>query len=249
MRFSHMDLEPRQHRLDLVCSEITLQRWACSLNLPISESQPDFFYVSRSHELKLKQYIWGMLTLCRQQSSCFHLDILKTRSSTEDKSPVFIQDVDKKNHHQNLKTIMTKTNLWNQSPTYKHIIRSGWDCCCCQVKMLVSSRLLSRSLQLIPDSIAKSRPKATAIQTSPPIELMVFINPPMRAFTDAVTLSHHFIFVEMDRAKTHTRAKKRQKGEKMARLRLRERWENEAPEREGGKEGEGREVAEVLIYL
>lgn len=122
---------------------------------------------------------------------------------------------------------------------HKYIIRLGWDCCCCQVKMLVSSRLLSRSLQLIPDSIAKSQPKATAIQTSLPIELMVFINPPMRAFTDAVTLSHHFIFVEMDRAKTHTRAKKRQNGEKMARIRLRERWENEAPEREGGKRGGG----------
>lgn len=81
-----------------------------------------FFYVSRSHELKLKQHIWGMLTLCRQQSSCFHLDILKTQSSTEDKSPVFIQDVDKKNHYQNLKAIMTKTNLRNPSPTCIYII-------------------------------------------------------------------------------------------------------------------------------
>lgn len=62
----------------------------------------------------------------------------------------------------------------------------------------------------------------------------------MRAFTDSVTLSHHFISVELDRAKRHAQAKKRQKGEKTARLRL-GKDERMRPQRGRGKK-RGRSV-------
>lgn len=61
----------------------------------------------------------------------------------------------------------------------------------------------------------------------------------MGAFTDALTLSHHSIFVEVDRAKTHAQAKKRQKGEKMVRLRL-GKDERTRPQRGKGDKRRGR---------
>ncbi len=70
----------------------------------------------------------------------------------------------------------------------------------------------------------------------------------MRAFTDAATLSCHFIFLGIDRGKNTSSGEGKEVGERKEEreIEIRRRWENEPPEKE---ERGGSKVREVLISL
>lgn len=108
------DLEPWEHHLDLVCSEITPERCysfsprAKSLRRRVMDPISSWFQILKHPKKRTieseKHFSWGMVM---QHSSSFHLNILKIRSWKENNLLVAIRAVDLKSHYQCLKAITT----------------------------------------------------------------------------------------------------------------------------------------------